>query len=318
MKVLVAVSGGLDSICLLNNLARGSTEDGLLNNFFIQNEIDHIEVCYVDHGQRADTSADFDAIEQVVANLKNGGGCKVAIGKLHRVFIELPKDCSEAEARKARYVALNNILNGRKLDRIATAHHADDVIETAIINLRRGTGPRGLSSLSHHPEGLWRPFLYNFTNQEFIGKDDLLKYAEQTNLAWNEDSTNKNGRYLRNRIRQKLKSAPESLKADFLKLLAEAGSIKSELLDAEQEVIKEVELPGCGGYKRDFFMEADKDVAKHIVHSVVSNYAREVDRGHIQEALDFIVSKNKGNEIHLRGCKLKIVNKDIFEVQTNN
>jgi tRNA(Ile)-lysidine synthase len=81
-------------------------------------------------------------------------------------------------------------------DAIITAHHQDDMVETAVINMIRGTGSRGLSALKSAGD-IVRPLLG-------ITKGELLAYAAEHNLQWREDSTNQDERYLRNYIRLQL------------------------------------------------------------------------------------------------------------------
>lgn len=118
--------------------------------------------------------------------------------------LHLGKGASEAEARKLRYDFLRRISKKYNTLAMLTAHHKDDVIETAIINMLRGTGWRGLSSLRSRGDVL-RPFLG-------IPKAELLAYAEEHDLAWRYDSTNDDMRYLRNRVRQQL--APKLTRKD--------------------------------------------------------------------------------------------------------
>ena len=79
---------------------------------------------------------------------------------------------------------------------IITAHHQDDVIETSIFNLLRGTGRKGLTSL-RSSNGLIRPLLG-------VTKNQIQQYAVEHNLTWREDSTNAQLKYSRNKIRHKL------------------------------------------------------------------------------------------------------------------
>lgn len=108
----------------------------------------------------------------------------------------LGAQASEAQARAARYNFLRRICKKYNAQAIITAHHSDDVLETAIINLLRGTGRRGLTALrSQH--GLLRPLLA-------ATKQQLYEYAVANGLEWVEDQTNRNTNYLRNYVRLQL------------------------------------------------------------------------------------------------------------------
>ena len=141
-------------------------------------------VAHFDHGIRTDSAEDRVFVQKMAAKYN-----------LPFVFAEakLGPNTSEATARHARYDFLRQAKQQHQAEAIVTAHHQDDVLETAILNLSRGTGRRGLTSLADLPE-LRRPLLH-------ISKKQLVVYANKANLKWCEDSTNANQKYLRNYIR---------------------------------------------------------------------------------------------------------------------
>lgn len=170
MRCIVAVSGGIDSVVLLDVLARVKQYE--------------LIVAHVDHGIRADSGEDAALVEKLAK-------------KYNVPFmshnIELGEGASEADAREARYRVLRLIQQEANAATVATAHHQDDIIETMIINLMRGTGWRGLVSLRQHKNTL-RPLLH-------WSKADIVTYAIANNLEWREDSTNDDVTYSRNYIR---------------------------------------------------------------------------------------------------------------------
>lgn len=170
---IVAVSGGVDSVVLLD----------LLNK---QPDLKLI-VAHFNHGIRSDSTKDAKYVEDLAGQYS----LQFELGSA-----ELGQDASEEQARDARYKFLNKVKSQYNALQIITAHHSDDVVETIIINLIRGTGWRGLSSL-RSTDHLARPLL-DFT------KKDILDYAKDNNLQWVEDSTNKDLKYLRNEIRHKI------------------------------------------------------------------------------------------------------------------
>ena len=168
--LIVAVSGGVDSVVMLDRLVASDSR--------------RLVVAHVDHGIREESRDD----EAFVRTLAGTYGCEFVSTQLH-----LGPDASEDVARQARFAWLENIRETYGAEAIATAHHQDDVLETIIINLTRGTGWRGLCSLretSHRH----RPLLG-------LSKADIVDYALSHDLKWNEDSTNDTLLYLRNRIR---------------------------------------------------------------------------------------------------------------------
>lgn len=170
-KYVVAVSGGVDSMVLLDMLTR---QPGL-----------HIVVAHFDHGIRSDSSEDRRLVEQTAAHYK-----------LPYIYEEghLGANASEAQARKARYDFLERARIQHGAQAIITAHHQDDLLETMMINLIRGTNRKGLSSLRSNDK-LLRPLLKT-------GKGEITKYARGHAIVWHEDSTNASDAYLRNRLRQ--------------------------------------------------------------------------------------------------------------------
>ncbi len=141
-------------------------------------------VAHIDHGIRKDSGLDAVLVKSIAMS--------------HNLIYESTKlnlgpDTSEEEARQKRYDFLRSLSKKYNAYGILTAHHKDDVIETAIINMMRGTGWRGLGSL-RSAHGIVRPFLE-------WDKAALVQYAEEHGLAWHHDSTNDDTKYLRNHVR---------------------------------------------------------------------------------------------------------------------
>lgn len=137
--------------------------------------------------------------EKLVSSVAKKYGLKFQVGRGN-----LGAGASEEGARRARYAFLQKVKKETRADAIITAHHQDDLIETALINTLRGTGRRGLSAIAVNPQVI-RPLLG-------IPKKQLVKYAQEHKLAWSEDITNTDTAYLRNYLRQEL--LPELKKED--------------------------------------------------------------------------------------------------------
>lgn len=189
--MLLAVSGGLDSICLAH--------------FFISNKdvlgIEWIGIAHVHHGLREGT-ADGDA--EFVQNFAVKNNTPFFLEKLDGAAIKSASGSLEENARDARYEALRHFAAENHADAILTAHHAGDQAETVYLRLRRGVslaGLRGIQSINvlqprscSESVTLFRPFL-NVTREE------LAKYASQNNLQWCEDESNADVKFARNLIR---------------------------------------------------------------------------------------------------------------------
>lgn len=199
-KYIVAVSGGVDSVVLLDLLSKQKTLELLVAHF--------------DHGIRPNSFEDRDFVEKLANNY--GLYFTFAEGKLG------PKT-SESLARDKRYEFLNRVKNETKAKAIITAHHEDDLLETVVINLLRGSGRKGLSSLQSR-SGLLRPLLS-------LRKAELLVYAEKNNLAWREDETNTDEAYLRNYVRHSLLVKLSEDKKQSLLKIAKEWKLKNEEAD---------------------------------------------------------------------------------------
>jgi tRNA(Ile)-lysidine synthase len=185
-KYAVAVSGGVDSVVLLD----------LLHNL----PDVRLVVAHFDHGIREDSAEDREFVQRLAE--RYGLPFEHAEGRLGPM-------AGEAKARTARYNFLEKVMKLHQAQAIVTAHHEDDMLETAIINLLRGTGRKGLSALDSTNK-LERPLLH-------FSKEDILKYARAHDLKWREDSTNQEEAYLRNYIRRRL--LPRFSEPDRQKLL---------------------------------------------------------------------------------------------------
>jgi tRNA(Ile)-lysidine synthase len=169
-KYIVAVSGGVDSMVLLDVLR--------------QNPSVELVVAHFNHGIRPDSSWD----EELVVRTAKSHGMPIEVG-----YGELGINTSEETARIKRYEFLTRLKAKYKTDKIITAHHQDDLVETAFINLLRGSGSRGLVAMIVNPN-IIRPLTS-------VRKQQLLDYAINNGISWREDTTNTNQAYLRNYIR---------------------------------------------------------------------------------------------------------------------
>lgn len=230
-RYVIAVSGGVDSVVLLDMLSQVPGHE--------------LVVAHFDHGIRDDSQEDA----QFVRELATMYGFPFETKRE-----ELGKDASEEKARMRRYEFLRAIAEQYEA-KIITAHHSDDVVETIAINITRGTGWRGLAVL--HSD-IVRPLLDT-------SKQELLAYAKTRGLTWREDSTNASDAYLRNRVRVKTKSLDDDTKRQLLALRVQQTSIKHEI---DKEV---KQLLGEGpDYDRYFFTHATELTALECLRSVTS------------------------------------------------
>lgn len=208
---VVAVSGGVDSVVLLDKLAKHSKTEKDDST-----PIDYVPPIYVvahfDHGIRSDSGADALFVRELAEKY----GLVYELGEGH-----LNSDVSEADAREVRYAFLRSTMQKYKAQKIITAHHQDDLLETMVINILRGTGPRGLAPMSSYDDIL-RPLL----NKR---KSELVEYAKNENLQWREDSTNLDEKYLRNYVRSNIMPKLEPARDKLLEINKQIENIYNEL-----------------------------------------------------------------------------------------
>lgn len=181
-RLLVAVSGGVDSMVLLAILVRLQARLGL-----------QLHVAHVHHGLRG-RAADQDAAFVVAEAARRGLG--VTVARLNPA--DRPRGESvQAWARGARYGCLDAIAERVRASRIAVAHTRDDQAETVLLNLLRGTGPRGLRGIPPVRDRILRPLLD-------VSRVEVEAYATVQHLRFRTDASNASDLYRRNRIRHHL------------------------------------------------------------------------------------------------------------------
>jgi tRNA(Ile)-lysidine synthase len=230
---VMAVSGGVDSVVLLDML-RKNPELKLI-------------VAHFDHGIRNDSVED----RLFVQDLARKHQLPFVYDKAN-----LGKDASEAKARQARYDFLHKVRRASRARTIITAHHGDDVLETAILNIMRGTDRRGLTSLASRHD-IKRPLLG-------ISKVEIKAYALDQGLTWREDSTNQDGRYLRNYVRRCLLPKFDAInRAKFSRHLEALRAINREIDEALMLTLHT--QSSRGKLDRDWFSLLPHDVAREIM-----------------------------------------------------
>ncbi|HEX6645020.1 MAG TPA: tRNA lysidine(34) synthetase TilS [Gemmatimonadales bacterium] len=202
---IVAVSGGPDSLALLDLLAL-TREDHALE----------LVVGHADHGIAAESGAVAARVEALaerysvpfeIERLQLGGGT------------------TETRARAARYVALRRMARRRGARVIVTAHHADDQAETVLMRLLRGSGPAGLAGMRAFAGGILRPLLP-------FRRDELARYLHERGIeAW-RDPANEDSRHLRSWLRRSVLPTIESRLPDVAERIARAGAQAARNADA--------------------------------------------------------------------------------------
>ena len=219
-KLLVAISGGIDSVVLthlLSNLNYG------------------ISLAHCNFKLRAEES---DADELFVKNLSKKMNIKTFTTSFDTSKIAVnQKKSIQITARELRYRWFQELSEENNFDYILTAHHADDNLETFLINLTRGSGLEGFTGIPKQNKNIIRPLLV-------FSRKEIETYANENELNWREDKSNNSTKYLRNKIRHQvvpvLKEINPSLLNSFgftLKNLTESQQIITDKIEDVRESI---------------------------------------------------------------------------------
>jgi len=298
--VIVAVSGGPDSVALLHILCTALPS------------IKFIAV-YVDHGLRPDeTGAEIELIEGLARHLQAG---------FERISVDVKAGAEqhstsiEETARTLRYEGLEAIRRHYQGAAIAVAHTADDQAEEVLIRLIRGCGRKGLSGMQPHNGWILRPLLGET-------KETLLHYLQTEHIPFCIDSSNLERTYLRNRVRLDLlpylkEHFNPSIRETLLQtaqILGDEEALMETMADrAWQETVKVIAIPA-----------ASSDAPPHTIHIDVQRFSREhtaLQRRILEKCcwqmearpqfrqiellLDLLLKREPGAEIHLsRGLRV--------------
>ncbi len=243
-KLVVAVSGGVDSVVLLDLLTK------LQPVWQWQ-----LHVAHLNHKIRPEAEADA----QLVARLADQYNVPFYLGQLDG------KDAREATLRKKRYEFLESIAEGVAADYIVTAHHLDDRIETSIFNTIRGADREGMTAMRPLRGRLARPLLP-------FSKGQIATYAHVNKLAFNEDSSNADITYSRNFVRHHVLPHATVIMPDFkqhyagrLDSLEVLNSRITSKLEQVLDLLKSSEKPGRLIIKRTPFLKLTPAVQLNLL-----------------------------------------------------
>ncbi|TND09226.1 MAG: tRNA(Ile)-lysidine synthase [Bacteroidetes bacterium] len=196
-RVLLAVSGGVDSVVLLHLFMESGFDFG---------------VAHINHKLRG---AESDEDARFVAELAAASGKKFFGHTIDDLDSQIAKGESlQSAARRIRYAFLEKTVSENNFDCIATAHHLDDNLETVLINLLRGSGVSGLRGMLPKQHGIIRPLL-------FANRKEIEAYAGKEKLHWRHDSSNDSDDYTRNRLRHQVIPSLKEMQPGLEKVLGQ-------------------------------------------------------------------------------------------------
>ena len=219
-KLLLAVSGGIDSMVLVH----------LCHQLKLDFAVAHCN--FQLRGNESDDDENFMKSQTEKLQIP------VFIQKFDTKSIaETQKLSIQLAARKLRYDWFYELMNENGFDYILTAHHLDDSLETFLINFTRGSGLDGLIGIPEQNDKIVRPLL-------IFSRNEIETFAQENNIAWREDSSNSSDKYLRNKLRHDvipiLKELNSSLLSSFENTIKNLKQSQSLVDDASKMVYEKV------------------------------------------------------------------------------
>lgn len=278
MKLILAVSGGVDSMALLAMYTHAD-----------------IIVAHVDHGTRASSTKDADFVRQK---------CQELGVKFYETKLELGEGVSEELARKKRYEFLKTIQE-KEGGTLCTAHHLDDVLESIAINLIRGTGWRGLTPF--YGDELVRPFIISK-----LWKRDVLKFAGKQKICFRQDPTNYEIDYLRNRVRERMSELDKTARADIVNLFEKQNELRGKIEKLVTELAKQT-VVGKNFHKKELFLTADEKVAIEVLREICLMHGYSLTRKQLGDFLLAIKTYAPHKKFNLPKNHFVTILKNYFE-----
>ena len=179
-KLLLAISGGLDSVVLMHLCNQLQLKISLAHcNFKLRNEESDLDEEFVKYISQISSNQIFTTFFNTEL-----------VAKKEQISIQIA-------ARELRYTWFQELAKNHQFDFILTAHHLDDSLETFLIHLTRGSGLEGFTGIPSTNGNIIRPLLP-------FSRAEILEYATENQLEWREDSSNATTKYLRNNIRHQV------------------------------------------------------------------------------------------------------------------
>jgi tRNA(Ile)-lysidine synthase len=295
-KVVVAVSGGSDSVALLKVLEMLSDEYRL-----------SLIVAHINHGLRENAAFEEQFVRGITADMRVVFECKsLDITSLRKGTGK----CIEEISREVRYDFLNDVANKHGAQKIALGHNSNDQTETVLMNFLRGSGPTGLKGMLPARDSVYiRPLLC-------VTRNEIISFLEFHGLPFVTDASNTDPAYLRNRIRHSL--IPE-LKARYNPKLEESMKSMAEIMRVEDDYMKgvtgkilsewgtaaahgeiSISIPDLVKYHQAI----QRRIMKHLLERLTTN-SQGIGQTHIKAALNLVYSDHPGAYVNLP-CNIEV------------
>jgi tRNA(Ile)-lysidine synthase len=293
-RLLVAVSGGPDSVCLLHILVELQNKLGI-----------KLHVAHLNHQLRG---AESEADSQYVVDLAHHLGIPATMEQRDVKTYQARQRLSlEEAAREVRYAFLAQVAESIGASRVAVGHTADDHIETILMHLIRGTGTRGLRGLE--PSTEWRSKLTITRPLLLVSREETASYCAGHQLVPRLDASNLSLSPLRNRIRQQLLPLLESYNPGVAEALFRTARIAADdiaYLDSEiarlwSEIVRQQE--NAIVLEKERFCQLSPALKRHLLRAAIerlSGNLKDIEMSHIDEIMAAL-AKPAGKRINLPG-----------------
>lgn len=299
-KIVVAVSGGPDSMCLLDTLNK------------LQKELSFsICVAHVNHGIRKESDDEKVYVENY---------CNKYDIPFHYLKVDVPKLSKENKmseetyGRKVRYDFFEEVRKEENAQAIAVAHNLNDNVETVLLNELRGCGLKGLTGMDFKFGYIIRPLLT-------VEKKDIILYNNELELNPCIDKTNSEEIYLRNKIRLSLIPYLQELNPNFVENISRMRKILKEDNDFIEQYVDSVFSTVIVEEKNDSIifnykdlMQEHESVQKRVVRKVIEKKISNLDGIESIHVLDILKLLNN----NIKGKKYIIGNKFTIEIVKKN
>lgn len=280
-KLVLAVSGGLDSVVLLDLVSKKHPKDKLI-------------IAHVNHGLRDCSNNE----EKFVKELSEKYGIKYQSIKLNL------RKSDENSARKARYKFLREVKNNFGAKYILTAHHLDDQLETILLNILRGSGPIKVWGMKKVSNDVFRPLLD-------VSREEVEEYATKEYLKHVKDLSNSDLKYRRNKVRHKIIPELKNINPSLLNNIKNINEVSAELSDF---INSEVEKFSGNILSVEELKSAKPFIAKEVIKRKLHNMFNkesEVYKANIDEVYN-LLEKNGTKTTEFGGMIVKKDYKNII------
>lgn len=291
--ILLAVSGGVDSILLLD----------MLCELWERNTI---HVVHFNHGLRKESDKEFREVKEICSRY----GAKVEFHGIElnvKAYMEVNKVSMETGARNLRYSWFKRLCENLNINHVLLGHHGDDLSETVIMRMVNGALSKGLIGMQFSNE------IDNITYlRPLIKKTKEEIYAEATkrNLIWFEDITNSDETILRNNIRKNIIPELKKINSKLIDSIYKISNERKEIEDFFDDVVENIEYTNLlsmadevtdidnlamYGYDKNFFMKQKPILRKRMLKSILDKVVGSkyiYNQANLDEAIMSFISKN--------------------------